>query len=149
MGSKSKMGLWTESQLSPFDVASTPAISGCAGITDRFRRSDRAPRCSVALVFLPLFRLTPVLPYTLCHTKPIFDSFGIALVFLPLFRLTPVLPYTLCHTKPIFDSFGKAIVFLPLFRLTPVLPYTLCHAKLIFDSFRIAIVFLPLFDSLQ
>ena len=39
---KSIMGLWIESQLSSFGLARIPAtISGCAGITDRLRRSDR------------------------------------------------------------------------------------------------------------
>ena len=41
MESKSKLGLWIESQLSSFGLASIPAISGCAGITDRLRRPDR------------------------------------------------------------------------------------------------------------
>ena len=38
---KSKMGLRIGSQLSSFGLASIPAISGCAGITDRLRWSDR------------------------------------------------------------------------------------------------------------
>ena len=43
MESKSKPGLWTESQLSSFGLASISAKSGCAGITDRLRRSHRVP----------------------------------------------------------------------------------------------------------
>lgn len=36
--------LWTESQLlSPFGLVSIPALSSCAGITDRLRRSDLIP----------------------------------------------------------------------------------------------------------
>ena len=43
MESKSKMGLWAESQLSSFGLASIPAISGCTSITDRLRGSDQVP----------------------------------------------------------------------------------------------------------
>ena len=109
MESKSKMGLWTESQLSSFGLASIPAISGCPDITDRLRRSDRvslvkgskAPalrHCRLA-ARTSWFSISPEPTYFDRKWKPIFDYFRVARECLPLSRLIPVLACNLCHSN--------------------------------------------------